>query len=196
MPNVFAIHSVGASLATYLRNTYPAALRGPHPCEFRLVSSGEMAGDPTSGQGNLLTLYLYRISRAEHMRAAGRANHPPDRESGLPLELHYLMTVWSGSPLAEQTILAWAMRQLHLHPVLDRSALSADGGWSDEDIVQIVPVDLRHEDTMRIWDRLEPRYRLSVGYTARVIRVDPDTFADGPPVVARRFDYSDREAVP
>jgi hypothetical protein len=40
---------------------------------------------------------------------------------------------------------------------------------------------------MRIWDALEPSYRLSLSYSARVVRIDPDAVPGGLPVVARNF---------
>jgi hypothetical protein len=43
---------------------------------------------------------------------------------------------------------------------------------------------------MRIWDTLEPNYRLSLSYIARVVRIDPDEDSDQRPVVAMRFDYA------
>jgi hypothetical protein len=42
---------------------------------------------------------------------------------------------------------------------------------------------------MRVWDALDPAYRLSVAYVARVIRIDRETIAAGRPVVATRFDF-------
>jgi hypothetical protein len=39
---------------------------------------------------------------------------------------------------------------------------------------------------MRIWDALEPSYRLSVSYIARVVRIDGDA-SRGLPVVATRY---------
>ena len=59
MANVFAIHSVGNSIVTYLRNSYPQALAGLDmpACAFELVSSGELAGEP--GDATRITLYLY-----------------------------------------------------------------------------------------------------------------------------------------
>jgi hypothetical protein len=46
MANIQAIHSVGQSLVTYLRNTYPAEVAGQAmpDCDFALLSSGELAG--------------------------------------------------------------------------------------------------------------------------------------------------------
>jgi hypothetical protein len=194
MANIFAIHSVGASLVTYLRNSYPNSLRGPFPCQFSLFSSGDLVevGDiPTT-----LSLFLYRVTMNEHLRNAGRINGSQDENVPLALDLHYLMTVWASSAEAEHSILAWAMRQLYHHSVLDISSLSAEAEWNAGDVVQIIPAELSNEDIMRIWDALNPPYRLSVSYMARVVRINPETEIDSKPVVASRFSMTDREALP
>jgi hypothetical protein len=119
------------------------------------------------------------------MRRPGASNARP---APLHLDLHYLMTAWAANPLDEQVPMAWAMRQLHRVPLLDLSSLSPDGGWERDETVQILPDELTTEDVMRIWDALDPAYRLSTSYVARVVRLDPDVdeelFA---PVVARRI---------
>jgi hypothetical protein len=194
MANISAIHSVGASLVTYLRNAYPAALSTTLPCGFRLISSGELARD--DDLDTALTLFLHRVTINEHLRTRGRLQEHPEEKAPLAVDLHYLMSVWAGSALAEQTILGWAMRELHLHPVLDSAALSPEANWNQSDVVQIIPAELSNEDIMRIWDAITPSFRISVSYIARVVRIDPDTLPDARPVVASRFALTDREARP
>lgn len=193
MANLLAIHSVGTSVATYLRNTYPSELRAAHPCEFKLFASAEMGS--TEERGTTLSLYLYRITMNEHVRNVRRTNDLVDNDTPLSVDLHMLLTVWADNALAEQTILAWAMRQLHQRPVLDRSTLSPEGGWDSSDIVHVIPAELSHEDLMRIWDALEPSYRLSLSYIARVVRIDPDPVPAGLPVVARNLVLTGPEPV-
>lgn len=193
MANVSAVHSVGSSLISYLRNAYPEPLRTDHSCDFRLLSSGEMA-DP-GDMGTAVTLYLYRITVDEHLRSEPMAYKPHDQALPLSVDLHYLLSVWSESALVEHTIIAWVMSQLDQHCVLDKATLSSDGGWFDEDLVQIIPVELSNEDLMRIWDALAPNYRLSVSYKARVVRIDPLPIPEGEPVVARRLHYTDDVAI-
>jgi hypothetical protein len=188
MANLLAVHSVGSSLITYLRNSYPEELRTRHPCEFRLLASGELAGEEDFG--TLLSLYLYRVTQSEHLRNVPRRNDPSDAPAPLAIDLHYLLTVWADSAVAEHTILAWAMRQLHHRPVLDVSSLSPEAEWGRADFVQIIPAELSNEDVMRIWDALDPAYRLSVSYVVRTIRIDPDRIADGRPVVATRLSFT------
>ena len=188
MANVSAIHSVGSSLVSYLRNTYPAELRQAHDCEFALFSSGEInkADDiPTT-----LSLYLYRVTQNEHLRNVQRPDRPADVPPPVVLDLHYLLTVWADNALAEHRILAWAIRELYLHSILDISSLDPDAGWGPGEVVHVIPAELSTEDVMRIWDALEPPYRLSVSYVARVVRIDPDSVESGRPVVATRFTYA------
>lgn len=183
MANVFAIHSVGNSVAAFLRNTYPAQIGAVDMpgCNFELVSSGQLAGE--QDEGTRITLYLHRITLNEHSRQpAGKSDRT------LSLDLHYLLTAWAANPLDEQVTMAWAMRQLHLHPLLDVSSLSPEAGWHRSDSVQVIPSELSNEDVMRIWDALTPAYRLSASYVARVVQLEPDSdLREYAPVVARRL---------
>jgi hypothetical protein len=191
MANVFAIHSVGNSIVTYLRNSYPQALAGLDmpDCAFELVSSGELAGEP--GDATRITLYLYRITVNEHSRQVHSASAATARPTPLGLDLHFLMSAWAGNARDEHTILAWAIRQLHMFPILDASSLSPEAGWGTNEVIQVIPAELSTEDVMRIWDALDPPYRLSVSYIARLVRLDPDVQRVARPVVTTRFDYGE-----
>ncbi|HEU0016093.1 MAG TPA: DUF4255 domain-containing protein [Longimicrobium sp.] len=189
MPNLHAVHSVGQSLVTWLRNSYPRELREITECEFVLLSSGEMGGKEERGPA--VSLWLYRVTPNLHLRNAPRRADEPEGRPPLYLDLHFLLTVWADNALAEHTLLAWSLERLHRNPVLDSSTLSPEGGWSSGDQVQLLPEDLANEDLLRIWDALQADYRLSVPYVARVVRVDPpapDT-AEHAPVVASRFRF-------
>ena len=181
MANVFAIHSVGNSIVTYLRNSYPQALAGLDmpACAFELVSSGELAGEP--GDGTRITLYLYRITVNEHSRQVHAASAATARPTPLGLDLHFLMSAWAGN----------ALRQLHMFPILDASSLSPEAGWGTNEVIQIIPAELSTEDVMRIWDALDPPYRLSVSYIGRLVRLDPDAQQHARPVVTTRFAYGE-----
>ena len=189
MTNVFAIHSVGQSLVTYLTNTYPAELREGFGCTFTLLSSADLAEDQI--EPTKVSLYLYRVTMNEHLRSARRGLDAAPDGTPLSVDLHYLLTVWAKAAPAEQIILAWAMRQLQQHPILDRSSLSPEANWNPGEFVQVIPAELSNEDIMRIWDALQPSYRLSVSYIARVVRIDADAVPPAPPVLATRFEYAD-----
>lgn len=191
MANVFAIHSVGNSIVTFLRNTYPQEVAGQAmpDCGFELVSSGELA-EP-GGDGTRLGLYLYRVTVNEHCRQ--QRHGAQEKVPPLGLDLHYLLMAWGGNARDEQLPLAWAMRQLYQYPILDASSLSPEAGWGNDEIIQIIPSELPTEDMMRIWDALDPAYRLSVSYIVRLVRIDPEAQADAKPVVASRYGYGSAE---
>lgn len=190
MANVFAIHSVCGSIATFLQNTYPVSHDGVNmpSCTFEVLSSNQIAG-PLEDT-NRISLYLYRATVNEHSRQQRPARAPNAQPAPLSLDLHILLSAWSGSALDEQVMLAWTMRQLHLYPLLDASSLTPEAGWEADEVIQIVPAELSTEDTMRIWDALEPSYRLSASYIARTVRLDPDELPEARAVVATRFAYS------
>lgn len=190
MANVLAIHSVCSSIATFLNNTYPASTNGMTmpTCDFEVLSSLEMANPPVDGRR--ISLYLYRVTVNEHSRQQRPSRAPNAVPAPLSLDLHILVSAWAGTALEEQVTMAWAMRQLHLHPLLDASSLSPEPGWDADEVIQIVPAELSTEDLMRIWDALEPSYRLSVSYIARTVRLDPDVLTESLPVVASRTAYA------
>lgn len=191
MANLLAIHSVGASVITYLRNSFPKDLQKDHPCEFQLLSSAEVVKDRND---STVTLFLYRVTMNEHLRNVSRGSDLLADRVPLTLDLHYLLTVWAGNALAEQVILAWAMRQLYQHPVLDISSLSAAAEWKSGDIVQLLPTDLTTDDMMRIWNGVGAHYRLSVPYIARVVQINVESETDATfnRVAATRFSFRNK----
>jgi len=195
MANVKSIHSVCNSIIQFLHNVYEAypvpngdpgaTMQDEYPCTFRVLSSGEL--EPGADFGTSLSLYLYRVLINEHVRSQPLVRGSGDAALPLSVDLHFLVSVWADSAAAEQTICAWAMHQLHQHPIMDISSLTEEGGWRNDDVVQIIPAELSNEDLMRVWDALAPDYRLSLSYIARVIRIDPQDSETGLPVVATRY---------
>jgi hypothetical protein len=186
MANLFAIHSVGDSLASYLNRAYMATRNNEPPCAFSLLSSSQM-NELSDPEATMVSIFLYRIAVNEYARNGVLPIDAGRRLPPLSLDLHYLISVWSGSALSEQLVLAWMMRELHQHPILDRSLLSASGGWAQGEYVQLIPTEIADADLMRIWDALAPAYRISVPYVARVVRIDADSDVEFAPVVATRF---------
>jgi Pvc16 N-terminal domain len=185
-----AIYSVGNSIAQYLGNSFPPALKAQHPSvKFQLVASSQIAEEDQTNLDQVVTIFLHRITINENFRAATQIQDEPNRKPVLFLDLHYLITYWGTDPQAEQTILGWTMLQLQSTPILDKSILTPGNIWDPTETIQLVPADLSLEDILRIWDALGPKYRLSVSYIARVVRIDIG-ITPGPPVVATRFTYA------
>jgi hypothetical protein len=190
MANYSAIYSVGNSIAQYLQNQYPPDLATNFACQFKLISSTEIATED-SGSSPLdqtVSIFLHRITINENFRAATVLKDSSNTQPVIFLDLHYLLTYWGTSAQAEQVVLGWAVQQLQSSPILDNSILTSDGGWSATESVQLVMADLSLEDILRIWDALGPKYRLSVAYLARVVRIDR-AITPGGPVVATRFNF-------
>lgn len=195
MASVTALHDVCAAIVATLSNSYAALASKPvADCTFKVAGSGQFTkAEPSFLEGSKVTLslFLYRLTINEHVRQAAQLPSRLLPRSPLAMDLHFLMTAWAGSPLEEQTILAWAMQQMHERPLLDMGSL-AGSGWQPEESVQILPIDLSMEDMMRLWDALEPKYHLSVAYVGRVVRVDSAREESMPqPVVATRFGWGD-----
>jgi len=183
-----AIYSVGNSLANYLQSNYPPDLKASFPANFQLVASAQIADEDQSNLDKVVSLLLHRITINENCRSATRLQDVQNKQPALFLDLHYLITYWGTDPRAEQTILAWTMLQLQSTPILDNSILSPASVWGSDEIVQIVPADLSLEDILRIWDALGPKYRLSVSYIARIVRIDRGLTPE-PPVIANQMAF-------
>jgi Pvc16 N-terminal domain len=191
MANVFALHALADGLARYLDRAFPAALRATHPCSFESVGSGSLVRERPDGAGSRITLWPYRLLINEHQRnrqfpaGPGRINQP------LPLDVHLMLTVWADAPGDELVLFAWAMRELYLLPVIDRSLLTTvDAGFDDGDQIQLAPTEMTVEDMMRIWDAVTPSYRLSAPFVARVVQLDVE-HDEGRNVVAQRLRFTD-----
>jgi hypothetical protein len=185
-----AIYAVGNSLAQYLGNSFPEELKSKYPSvKFQLTGSSQIAEEDTSALDQVVTIFLHRITINENFRAATRIQDDPNKRPVLFLDLHYLVTYWGIDPQAEQTILGWTMQQLQTSPILDNSILTPSNIWDATESIQLVPADLSLEDILRIWDALGPKYRLSVSYIARVVRIDLPR-KPSPPVVAAGFQYA------
>ena len=195
MANTAAIRSVGSSLAEYLDRSYQAAVFPPNVnkpnCTFSVVSSGgiEESVDPDNSATSVL-IFLYHVSVDPHLRNSGRLIAPDMVSPPLSVALHYLFTFWSNSAENEHLVLGWTMLHLQATPLLDATILSSEARWTAEEVVQLIPEELSTADMMRIWDTLKPDYRLSLGYVARVVRIEPDEAAGQGPVVASRFNYA------
>lgn len=143
-----------------------------------------------------VSLFLYRVAaNGTHRTPPGR--RAPDgtrRRTELPLDLHYLITIWARSAPMQHRIAGWVTRTLEDTPVLPSGLLhgARPDVFGPNETVEIVLNDLTNEDLFRIWDILGEAYRLSIPYLVRNVRIgSEETVPAAEPVDERIFDFLD-----
>lgn len=130
-----------------------------------------------------VTLFFYRIDYNKTMRAAWSAVGAYDGRSRLALDLHFLLTAWASNAEDELTILGRTMQVLEDTPIISGPLLAGGAGWAPDECLQVVLGDMDSETLVRLFETLPIRYRLSIPYVARVLRVDGAVEPREPPVV-------------
>ena len=129
-------------------------------------------GTVTSRPGTGISIFLYRVEVNGTMRAAWSAVGSQDGNLHLPLDLHYILSPWATNAEDEHFILGLAMQCLEARPILRGPLLDPAAGWAPDEAVQLIAENLPGDALMRMFDSLPTNFRLSVGYVARVVRVD------------------------
>ncbi len=142
--------------------------------EFKLFTSKDFA-DNTIANG--ASLFMYRIfCNGAHRIPSGRIGlDGRQMDTKLPLELHFLITIWAKDASLQYALAGWIMRVLEDTPVLPAGVLNSalPNVFHPDETVEIGLADLRTEDLFRIWDVLGLNvYQLSIPYLARVVHID------------------------
>lgn len=188
MASYKGVQGVLTALEEFFKARLPQELsEGPTNARVVLLGSKDIANKLT---GNLLGIYLHRITIDDHGRS--RFFKPQGTEIGtprpeLPVNLHFLLIANANSATIEADLMSWAMVELANHSQLDISHLqTTDEDWGHAEVLNITPVDLTTEDLMRIWDVFESPYTSTMAYTAKTVRLrlNPQR-TEGPDVVSR-----------
>lgn len=134
--------------------------------DFAITSGQSMIAVPS------LSIYLYRIEPNRVMRAAWAGVGSEDGRAHMPLDLHYLLTAWGDNPEHEHQIVGKAIECLESRPILTGPTLYPTADWDPGDAIHLVSEDLEAESLLRMFDSLDTGFRLSLGYVARIARVD------------------------
>lgn len=192
MADFRAIMAVSEAIVNLLRVSYrPDDFN--NELEFRVFTSRDF-GNNTLQNG--ASLFPYRIY------ANGVSRTPPGRigtdgqplRSALPVELHFLITVWGKEASLQNTLAGWIMRVLEDTPSLPAGILNSvvPDCFRPDETLDIALAELRTEDMFRIWDVIGLNvYQLSIPYVARIIQIDsmqPCDFERGEPVQERELD--------
>lgn len=168
---------------------------------------------PANGsETSQINLFLYLVTPNPGWRnealpsrdATGRLRltNPP-----LALDLHYLLSVYSGGDLHAEILLGYAMQLLHEMPVLTRDAIRTalnpspdvgtalppalralvDAGLEDQvELIKLTPQYLNTEETSKLWTAMQSHFRPTAAYTASVALIQSRRAARSPlPVLSR-----------
>lgn len=149
-------------------------------------------------EGSQLNLFLYQVTpntgwRNERLPARDatgtqRLSNPP-----LALDLHYLLSAYSGGDLHAEILLGYAMQLLHEFPALTREMIRtalnpspdvgadlppalralADCGLADQvESLRITPQYLGTEEMSKLWSATQSHYRPTVAYQVSVVLIE------------------------
>lgn len=167
---------------------------------------------PNAGEASQVNLFLYLVTPNPGWRNAmlpsldgvgrQRLSNPP-----LALDLHYLLSVYSGGDLHAEILLGYAMQLLHEVPVLTRAMIRtalnpspdvgaalptalralADAGLEDQvELVKITPRYLDAEEMSKLWTAMQSHFRPTAAYVASTVLIEARRPARTPlPVLSR-----------
>ncbi len=120
-----------------------------------------------------VSLYCYRVSVDRETRPGWAGVAGADGVPRIPLRMHFLIAAWDQYVESELEWLGLVVQILESEPTLTGPLLHPSGGWDPGDSVHIIPDDdLALESMSEAFRALTTKYRLSLPYLARVIRVD------------------------
>lgn len=167
---------------------------------------------PDGSESSQLNLFLYHVTPNLGWRNEGlpsrdatgrhRLSNPP-----LALDLHYLLSAYSGGDLHAEILLGYAMQLMHEFPVLTRdnirealtpspdagSALPpalralAESGLADQmEQLKISPLTLSTEEISKLWTATQSSYRPTAAYQVSVVLIEATRpTRSAPPVLSR-----------
>lgn len=159
-----------------------------------------------------INLFLYLVTPNSGWRNEGLASRDPSgrlrlANAPLALDLHYLLSVYSGGDLHAEILLGYAMQLLHEMPVLTRDAIRTaldpspgvgtalppalralvDSGLQDQvELIKLTPQYLSTEEMSKLWTAMQSHFRPTAAYTASVVLIEATQPVRSPlPVLSR-----------
>lgn len=126
-----------------------------------------------------VSVYCYRVCVDKETRPGWSAVSSVDGVSRTPLRMHILIAAWDTFVESELEWLGLAVQTLERDTILTGPMLHPSGEWQPGDAVQVVSDDLPLDSMSEAFEALTTKYRLSLPYVARVIRIDGRQRADG-----------------
>ena len=174
MADYRAIRAVGDSLMGLLESSYRPEDFNDIVADFRMFTSRDFTSNAIT---NGASLFMYRLyCNGVYRTPPGRINDDGTRmDTQLPLELHFLITVWGGEASYQYELAGWIMRVLEDTPIFPSAVLNSTtpNVFRPDETVDITLAELSTEDMFRIWDVLGViAYQLSSPFVARVVNIE------------------------
>jgi hypothetical protein len=206
MAGFSAIRATSEAIRTLLDERRPRALSHLSTIGVRVVRTADFVDGGVKQLDVGISILLYRVAVSPLRRNAPLRQLPNNTRLRAPLllDLHYLVSAWGGTAEQQHLVLGWAALTLHDNAVippaqinrhmLDVVAASTPDAdlsqallFQPDEAVELVPEQLALLELSQLPDVLRPT--LSLGYVARLIRLDPTReLFEGPLVVERIFD--------
>lgn len=153
-----------------LLNACPPEFSG---AQFRLYQITDFQNPIEEG----VSIYLYRLAVSGARRnlpatvgPQGQRYRPP-----IPLDLHYIASVWGKTAEKQQRLLGWMIRMFEDVPILPTNLLNDNGPDPDvfqpNETVEVLFESINLQDWNNLWSSSKTNAPLSVGYVARMIGI-------------------------
>jgi hypothetical protein len=206
MAGFSAVRATSEAIRTLLDERRPRHLSDLSTVAVRVVRTADFENGVVKELSVGVSILLHRVAVSPLRRNAPprQLPHGTRLRSPLLLDLHYLVSAWGSSGEQQHLVLGWAALTLHdnavippaqinrhMLDVISPSTPDADLSqallFQPDEAVELVPEPLGMTELSQLSDPLRPA--LSLGYVARLIRLDPTReLFEGPPVVERVFD--------
>jgi hypothetical protein len=168
---------------------------------------------PADGtESSQLNLFLYNVTPNLGWRNEGLPAHDSSGRSRLSnpplaLDLHYLISAYSGGDLHAEILLGYAAQLMHEYPVITRAMIRtalnpspdvgtdlppalralADCGLADQvESLRITPQHLNTEELSKLWTATQASYRPTAAYQVSVVLIEAtNPTRQGLPVLTR-----------
>lgn len=171
-----ALAAVGRSIVDLLNRRIAETLpAGPRPSAVMAgtVDFDKVNSSPTAViQYPAISVYCYKVTVDRETRPGWSAVGAADGIARIPLRMHLMLSAWDTVVESELEWLGLAAQILESESILAGPLLHPTGDWAPGDAVQIVTDEIALEPMSEAFQALTTRYRLSLLYIARVIRID------------------------
>ena len=171
-----ALAAVGRSIVDLLNRRFDEIV--PMNPPLRAVLAGTADFDRVNSspvamiQFPAVSVYCYRITVDHETRPGWSAVGSVDGIPRLPLRMHLLVAAWDTVVESELKWLGLTAQVLESEGILTGPLLHPSGDWGPGDAIHVVADDLPLDSMSEAFEALTTKYRLSLPYVARVIRID------------------------